>query len=99
MQHVHARLLNSYILIIIFHYKRRCIHHYRCSGVQFCDHDDGVHVMCWLIWSWRVRTLIVLLVVVPTDRTAAVLGCLLTLVRGSTVRDRFLMVPLDLERG
>ena len=23
----------------------------RCSGVQFCDHDDGVHVMCWLIWS------------------------------------------------
>ena len=35
----------------------------------------------------RVGALIVLLVV-PTDRTAAVLGCLRTIVRGSTVRDR-----------
>ena len=47
----------------------------------------------------RAGALIVLLVVVPADRAAAVLGCLRTLVRGSTVRDRFLMVPLDLECG
>ena len=48
----------------------------------------------------RVGTLIVLLVVVPADRTAAVqLGCLHTLVSGSTVSDRFLVVPVDWECG
>ena len=31
---------------------------------------------------------LIVLLVVPTDRTAAVLGCLRTIVRGSTVRDR-----------
>ena len=47
-----------------------------------------------------VGSLIVLVVVVvPADRTAAVLGCLRTLVRGSTVRDLFLVVPLDWKCG
>ena len=46
----------------------------------------------------RVGALIVLLV--PADKTAAVLGCRLhTVVHGSTVRDWFLVVPLDLECG
>ena len=68
--------------------------------VQFCDHDDFVHACDVLVGlELRVGTLIVL-VVLPADRTAAVLGCLRTLVHGSTViRAWFLVVPLDWECG
>ena len=42
--------------------------------VQFCDHDDFVHACDVLVGlELRVGTLIVL-VVLPADRTAAVLG-------------------------